>query len=407
MTPAHDFVGLGEGLYRVEVPDLGLVLQVDRLRRKNGELLGELTVTCNLAGAQRVTDEDIISAADFNLSSMRARQDRAAWLGKRSQLTAHDWSGTIEYLCLRIIQAERMGQPSVLLRDLPKPSADTTWFVHGLPLLREHPMILFGDGGCGKSLLALSVAGELARRGVPTLYADWETSAADHRERLEQLFGAEMPAVHYVRCEWPLAHEVDRLRRTILSQDVQYVILDSIAFGCDGPPEAAEVASVYLRALRQLRVGALLVAHVRQENGEQRPFGSAFWHNGARATWFVKRSEADGHDGHMTLGLFNRKANTGPLAGARGLRVTFGDGITIQRTDLAEHDDFAGKLPLWQRCVGALQAGPLTLTELAEAVDAKLDSVIKTVRRSEGKTFTKLSGADGKPRVYLVDRQTA
>ena len=408
MTPAHDFLVLGEGLYRLEVPDLGIVLQVDRLRRKSGELIGELTATCNQKPAHRLDADDLIHASDLNLSSLRARQDRASYLAKRSELATFDWPGAIEYLAVRVIQAERIGQPAVLLRDVPKPSPDATWLVHGLPILRGQPMILFGDGGSGKSLLALSIAGELAQRGVPTLYADWETCDGDHRDRLESLFGAEMPGVLYVRCESPLTHEADRLRRLVLTHDLQYVILDSVAFGCDGPPEAAESAGAYFRALRQLRVGALLIAHItKAESGDQRPFGSAFWHNGARATWHVKRSEADGNAGGMTLGVFHRKANSGPLLSARGLRVTFGDRITIHQTNLAEHDDFAGKLPLWQRCVGALKTGPLTLSELAEAVDAKLDSVIKTVKRSEGKTFTKLPGADGKPRIYLVDRRTA
>ena len=60
----------------------------------------------------------------------------------------------------------------------------------------------------------------------------------------------------------------------------------------------------------------------------------------------------------MTVALWNRKANAGPLLSARGLRVSFGDGrIGIRQTDLAEHDDFAAKLPLWQRMKGALTTG--------------------------------------------------
>ena len=35
--------------------------------------------------------------------------------------------------------------------------------MHGLP-----------DGGCGKSLLAMFFAGELTKRGIRCLYADWE-----------------------------------------------------------------------------------------------------------------------------------------------------------------------------------------------------------------------------------------
>lgn len=414
MTPAHDFVDVGEGLYRVEVPDLGIVLHVDRLHRDRGDLIGELTVTCNLAGARRLTDEDVISAATFNLSSIRARQDRASYLGMRSQLPSDqfDWYGAIEYLCIRVIAAERTGQPAVLLRDVPKPSHDYAWQVHGLPILREQPMCLFGDGGTGKSLQALSIAGELAEQGVPVLYCDWETSAADHRGRLEQLFGSDMPRVFYRRCEWPLTHEADGLRRLVLAHDIRYVILDSVAFGCDGPPESAEAAAGYFRALRQLRVGALLLAHVtKADNGDQRPFGSAFWHNGCRSTWFMKRSEADGNPGTITVALFHRKSNAGPLLSARGLRFTFTDErIAIHPTDLAESTDFAAKLPLRQRMKAALAHGPLTLAALAEELDVKSDSLKKVVDRSKKEsnpTFTRLVGADGTTRISLVARRIA
>jgi hypothetical protein len=413
MTPAHDFITIGEGLYRLEVPDLGIILQVDRLRRQSDELWGELTAMCDLPGAIRTSDDGVLTIANLNLSSVRARQDRASLLRKRAQTgDQFDWFTTLEYFCQRVIQAERSGQPAILLRDVPKPSPDTAWTIHRLPILKEQPMIVFGDGGSGKSLLALSIAGELAANGVPTLYADWETSPGDHRDRLEQLFGAAMPPVHYVRCEWPLVHEVDRLRRLVLVHDLQYVILDSVAFGCDGPPEAAESASAYFRGLRRLRVGALLIAHItKADSGDQRPFGSAFWHNGARSTWFAKRSEADGDNGQMTVALYNRKANTGPLLSPRGLRVSFGDGrIGISPTDLAQSDDFAASLQLWQRMKGQLSPGPMTLEALADELGAKPDSVKKVVDRSlkrKDPMFTRVVGADGQTRISLVARRFA
>ncbi len=409
MKPACDFLALGDGAYRLEIPDAGIAFTVDRLRRRYEELFGELTVTCDLPGAQRVDDTGVISAADLNLSSVRARQDRASLLAKRSQAETIDWFGAIESLCQRVIQAERTGAPSVLLRDVPKPLPDAAWVVHGLPILREQPEIVFGDGGSGKSILALSIAGELAQRDIPTLYCDWETSAADHRERLEQIFGLPMPAVHYVRAEWPLSHEVDRIRRVILSHNIQYVVLDSVAFGCSGPPESAEAAAEYFRAVRRLRVGTLLVAHITKgDNGDQRPFGSAFWHNGCRSTWFVKRSAADGDGGHMTVAMFNRKCNSGPLLSARGLQFAFQAGrIAISQADLADSEDFAAAIPTWQRMKSALRGGPLTLAALADEIDAKQDTLKKTIDRSKGRLFTRVSGADGVTRIALVERRSA
>jgi hypothetical protein len=409
MTPAHDFIIVGEGTYRVEVPDLNLTLQVDRLRRRGDELVGELIVMSDLAGSLRITDEGIISAADFNLSSVRARQDRATLLGKRAQTQGqHDWYATLEYLCHRVIQAERTGAPSVLLADVPQPEPDRTWAWHGLPIPQQDPMIWFGDGGTGKSLLALALAGELAARGVPTLYVDWETTAAEHRDRLGKLYNRTLPPVRYIRASWPLSHEVDRLRHAILAHDIAFVVLDSVAFGCDGPPEAADAAARYFQAVRQLQTGALLIAHVtKAENGDRRPFGSAFWHNGARSTWNVKRDEADGCTQEMVLALYHRKVNNGPLLSPRGLRLRFStDRIIIDPADLAQSADFAATLPIWQRARGTLRHGPMTLAAIAEELGSPVNSVEHAVRRHP-KLFTRVSGKDGIARIALLERDAA
>jgi len=408
VTPAQDFIDGGDGCYRLEVPGPGIVLTVGRLARHSGDLIGELTVTCDLPGAKRVNGDGPLLIGNLNFSSITAREARAKMLAKRAEAGDFDWFGTLEYFCQRVIEAERTGAPAVMLRDVPKPNADAIVSIHGLPVLIDHPEILFADGGACKSLIALARAGELARRGVSVLYADWETSAGDHRDRLEALFGADMPDVLYARCEAPMTFEADRLRRLIVAHGIKYAFFDSIGYGCDGKPEDAEVANAYFRALRRLRVGATLIAHInRSENGDQKPFGSAFWHNSARSTWFAKRSEADGNPGEVTVALFHRKCNTGPLLSARGLRITFGGGrITIQPTDLAESDDFAGKLPLWQRMRGTLKQGPLTLVAMAGELDAKVDTLDRTVRRSP-RLFTRVAGADGVTRIALVERRPA
>ncbi|MGE0706166.1 MAG: hypothetical protein AB7P22_19775, partial [Vicinamibacterales bacterium] len=72
------------------------------------------------------------------------------------------------------------------------------------------------------------------------------------------------------------------MSRIAHDERLDFAIYDSVAFACDGPPEAAEVAADYFRAVRSIGIGSLHVAHVsKAENADQRPFGSAFWHNGA------------------------------------------------------------------------------------------------------------------------------
>ena len=93
--------------------------------------------------------------------------------------------------------------------DDPLPTAETFFDVEGLRLPREHPAIVFGDGGSLKSYLALFAAGKLRQRGVSVLYADWELSADEHRVRLGEIFGEDArPTLLYARCDRPLTSEI-------------------------------------------------------------------------------------------------------------------------------------------------------------------------------------------------------
>jgi hypothetical protein len=370
--------------YLFELPQIATELRVERLRRERGELIGELSVTCGLPGTKSF--DGILSVADFNLSSARARTERARILADRAATNGDlDWTGLVEDLCQRVLAAERNGRPAIRLRDLPRPAADDDLDVGGLRLLRRHPVCIFGDGGALKSYLGLWYGAQLARRGLRVLYADWEFSGEDHRDRLERIEGEDMPELWYVRAERPMVAEVDRLRRIVREERIDYAILDSVAFACDGPPEAAEVAFSYFRATRRIGVGSLHVAHVnRSDTNDQKPFGSTFWHNGFRSTWFAKRSDTTADSASVTVGLYNRKANLGPLQPAVGYRVTFGDDrTTIATTDLGDVTELAAGLPLWQRMAGLLRAGSMTMVEMASELDVKVDSVSKAVRRGD------------------------
>ena len=380
----HNFRRLDEGHYQLTLDQLGIEFSVDRLRRKWDELVGELTVRCDLAGAR--TFNGVLSVADFNFSNLRARQERARYLAGRAQAQDLDWGGLLEEFVQRVLTAERTGEPAVLLRDVPRPTPDQQLNVDGLTLLMRHPMVLFGDGGAAKSYLALYCAGRLERdHGVRVGLFDWELAGEDHRDRLERLFGSELPGIRYARCAKPLVHEIDRLRRIVRDEALDYVILDSIAFACDGPPEAAEVAGRYFQAVRQLGiVGSLHVAHVSKADGaDRKPFGSTFWHNGARATWNVKLSETPPGANQIIVGLYNRKANLGGLRPAAGFKITFTDDrTTFRRVELADVPDLAAVLSLSQRVRTLLSSGARTRKDIAaELKDANPESLRRVINR--------------------------
>lgn len=404
------FTRCGESRYVLDVADLCIVLDVDRVRRDRwGALRGELTIRCDLPGA--TTIEGVLWSGELSFTDTRAKLDITRQLDARAKARDLDWSILVDELGMRVRDAERAGQPAVLLRDVAKPTPDEQLAVDGLRLLKKHPVVIFGDGGSAKSYLALYLAGRLDQTGLKVGLFDWELGAEDHRERLERLFGDRMPGVFYVRCTRPLTQEVDRITRVIHTHRLDYAILDSIAFACDGPPEAAEVAADYLRATRSLGIGSLHLAHVsKAENADQRPFGSTFWHNGARATWCAKLADANPGSETITIGLFNRKANLGPLLPAVGFSICFANNQTkFSRVNLADVESLAAKLSTYERIVHALARGPLTVAELAGELDAKVDTVEKTVRRWATKgNLVRLEAQSGMPTRYgLAERRRA
>ncbi len=386
---ASTFVKQGEGSYRLEYPALGIVLDATQVHRdRSHDLQSELTVTTTLAGAKTV--DGVLLWGSLNLSSQRTRAQMATSCAGRSGAAGLDWLGALETLALRVARAEGEGDPIRPLADYDLPDIDDEWHVLGIPILRRHPLILFGDGGAGKSLIALHIAATLAQRGVPVLYIDAEFAPEDHRERLGRLVGEEeMPrCLHYVRCTLPLVQEVGRLQKHIIQHAIQYVVFDSIAFFLPGRPEDAEHAQSYFRAVRSLGVGSLHLAHTSKsaDHGEEKPFGSVFFHNSCRSSFFLKRAGDEGEQGSNVLevSLTHKKSNTGRRLPAIGVRLTFGpDTTAVERFNVAENTELAGDLPIWQRIKALVATRPMTVDELAEELGERPASVGRAVRRMD------------------------
>lgn len=378
--------------YTLDMPGLGISFEVNRLRRERHELIGELTVRCNLPGARLVNGS--LSVGDFNFSSVQARSTRAKLLAQRAKTDeAIDWVGLVEEFTQYVINCEREGDPATDIWSIPAVEKTDDFAVHGIALPRRHPAILFGDGGSAKSYTALYLAGRLALQGVAVALFDWELTGAEHRERLELMFGNDRPAITYCRCEGPLVSEVDRIERIVRERKIAYAIYDSISFAVSGPPEAAETAGAYFRCVRRMDIGSLHIAHINKgEDSDRKPFGSAFWFNGARSVWYVKAAESS--QGRLELGFFHRKSNLGALRQPVALTLHFTPDRTIYEVaSISDTQELAEKLTVRQKMNELLGLGALTITEIAERLDEKVDTVRKVVRR--GNQFVVIQGGTG------------
>lgn len=395
--------------YRLKVPALDLVFDLDRLRRDRGDLKGHLTVRTSMAGA-RTIEGGILLSSGLYLSNADAKHRMAVMLSDRAAAKDIDFAGLLEELSVRVEAADRSGAPAVRMSTVALvPIAQELFDVYGLHLPKRHPTMLYGLGDSFKSYILAMILGELELGGERTLLIDYEMSAEDHRRRLAQLYGPRVPDFLYVRAERALTVEIDRILRLVHDERITFVAIDSVAFACSGAPEKAEEALAFMAAVRRLGVGSLLLAHqAKGENGDKSPFGSTFWFNSCRSIYHVKRDQSA--SGHRAEGvaLFPTKSNLGRRGAAVGLEFTFtDDDVTVKRRDVAEMGtDLASRLSVPERMRAVLRRGPMTIPALADELGVAENTIgVNVTRGTKGSKrpwLVKVHGTDGTYRIGLL-----
>lgn len=403
------FERLPGGGFAYSLPNDGVRVELRYLRREHGQLHAEVDVRCDWAGALR--HEGSLSCADLNLSSQPARRTLGKYCAERAKTKADDfdWLGVIDAAALQTIQADREGENVIVLDDAPEVE-DREVDVFGLHVPTDSASMLIAHGDSLKSMILLLVLGTLAQRGMNSLYLDWEWTGDRHRARKNRLFGMDrIDRLHYLRCRAPLVIEADHVRRYCEANGIAFIGVDSVGLACDGKLIDDDVAVRFHRALGTLPP-SLCAAHVPKsaiaadpKADPLGPFGSVFFANLCRASWLVKK-QPGASDDVVTVGLFPQKQNDGSRQRPAGLEFTFSDmRIAVHQVDLAGVDGLADKLPLRTRIRHFLHDGPRTYAQIAEALGAKVDTVIKAIGRNEA--FAKVSGEDKITRIALVEKQ--
>lgn len=313
-------------------PDEGVIFEVDKLDRRRDGLHGEIGVLSEVDGGRRLW---LHGPVRMNLSSTSAREALERVLSKR---VSRAWGPRIDEVCRDAILWHDRGEEVMDLSQYPVGTSSDVWLLEPM-LLDEAPTMLFGDGGCGKSTLAMTMAVGLATatQALPNTwpvamanvgYFDWESTPDEHRVKLAQISNGlglkSSPSIMYRKCVGPLVDQVDQLRRIISDHHIGLAIIDSVGLAAVHPLEDSESALGYFAALRSLGVATLSLGHVSKTADQQKPLGSAYWHNIPRITWEMRKSQEPG-ESHASLALLNRKSNRGKLSRPLGFRVDFTD----------------------------------------------------------------------------------
>jgi hypothetical protein len=391
-TPA-DITDLGGG-YAVRWEDQNIRILIEYLSKQQNGLIGEVTI---LAG-----DTTLCEYLRINLNSEPKTKSIAKKVHENDgRLSLPEWARLIESTCVLVLRRYRQGEPLHFL------TVDTlvdplTYQINPL-VFRGKSTVLYGDGGLGKSSLALliammvstseSVAGISARAGK-CVYLDYEDTHDVHVRGMKAI-AAGHPALrkaeirYQALCE-PLWNVVHTLKRWVQQDDITFLVLDSLAAATAGDA-SAEAATKLFRAIRMLNVGALILAHIpkglQEGQQEQSIYGSVFHKNFARSTWELKKEQDVGADVSI-LGLFNRKSNLSRLHVPLGLKVTQNQDnsvMTYEPFDLSQAPELEQSLPVASRIRNFLErdGGAYTAQDVSDGTGIKKRVVSTTLSGSE------------------------
>lgn len=224
--------------------------------------------------------------------------------------------------------AKRLGYPVALEDDATEdgavPLTDVEPAEHVDLLLgwlhpNEHT-ILFGDGGTGKGVIAAWWATQLATADengefMKVLVVDYEQHARhEWRPRVGTFCNEDtsvLDRIFYVQPVAPIWDIAGWIRSEAQRVEADYIIVDSITYAVSGmEPEKSVTAVRYTQAANAIGYPILSIGHVTKSDADPRhPFGSVYWHNGARITIGVSRRDPEQADSDRIVK--HRKANQG------------------------------------------------------------------------------------------------
>ena len=339
MPPELPPEGLSETRFglRYYMSDIRTLIEVVDLRRRSGELWGEMTVRCNLDGIRAQLDGNRMRQGNFNFSSVTTR---AAWAKALQTVTPEDlnkrmeWGNVLELVCQAVLDHERGGAiHGHEIEGRRMAGGGRPWAAW--PILTHGEMgTLFARGGAGKTTLVALTAFSmgLGRSLVPgirvdrpyrTLILDWETNP----ETAEDLWGliaethkvAVPKGIWYEPMESPLERSLPKIANILDRHRADLVVVDSVMMSmissAEGSGDIADPITRVYQSLRRVGTWGLLIDHIaggdyRSKRAAMKAYGSIFKLNLARHAVALHIGDRIAEDENQTF-ILCPKSNVG------------------------------------------------------------------------------------------------
>ncbi len=348
----------------------------------------------------------LLHQSQLNLLAPRSRKDIIDTVKARhASMDDSDWASVMEQACFLILEHTRQGEPAVDIgidEDYPQPT-----FLLWPFLFEKMPTVLYGPGGSGKSFLGLLMAMAVSLpwkynplgfvapdEPVKSLYLDYETERNEIGYRLKSIakgMGMNAGRIKYRRCSSRLADDIESIKQLIESNNIGFIVVDSLGKACGGDLKESEPAIAMFSALRQLEVTSLLITHMAKGNSEKgresSPYGTTYFKDYGRSVWEIQTVQEVNED-TIDVGLFHKKVNSSKKLGPFGYRIAFNDDkVTFKSRDVSDMNSLADRVPLPARIMGLFRRKNCKMLtgEIATELEAKEETVRRTLNRMKEK----------------------
>ena len=410
------------GVVTVMFPDDGVTMTFDRPYKGRGSIVTQVTIESTDLGylIGPVRYDTLSTSKTTELVRALDKREQRPWLEMLSaaaRLVTFSVETTAEFIDMR----------------KSKPKVDSRWAIKPLvPALK--PAVLYADGGTGKSTTAIAICMSVASglEIVPgvipdvtgtAMYLDWESDEDEMHSVISKIAKGLGPmgpngehlthedfAITYVPCHDNLAGMAEELEKKVEEHGTVFAVVDSAVPASSDDVNDVEAPKAMFRALRQMGVPSLILAHVSKDDGKK-PFGSAFWWNYARSVWRMSGEQIPDAD-YITIGLEHRKANGFKLQPPMAVRVDHTDTtIKFTSTSVMGMAKLASGLPVSYQVERLLKDGKArTVAEIADELNdgntgkpVTQDGVYKALNRGSF-TNKNVSMMGAKPRLeWTVD----
>ena len=379
-----------------------LTAKIARLHaHADGRLTGDISLTLGSKNKQEPT-------FSFNFTSAQTRKQLVKNLDEK--YPDWKWLLIIDELIGEVQRLSAAGEPVVEIASSDEAS-ELEYLVYPIIPIGQ-PTAIFGDPGSGKSqlLLILAIVATLPwydnplrltapKESSPVLYLDYEADENDIR-RLLARFTSGMDLgyihIHYRRCSLPIADDLEAIRNHIDNIGAKAIFVDSTSLAAGGDLNRMDVATSYIRALRQLEITSVSLTHTSKNRDSKAKtiIGSVLFEAGFHSV-FECRGQED--DDTLDIALLHRKFNLGGKQKPLGYQIHYNQqGNTIAWHDPKNVAEFVERMGNKTRVLELLKQGALTQKEMTEKLDITYQAVYSSLKRLQNPKNPQVVELEGK-----------